>query len=249
MGAVLTKVRRGAARIGGTARDDGVGRAALLALRLVGQILWWLPARGLDVLLDLRLGGRTRGVVRNESVLRAISTGGDSNWYEPVQTSKFRRILAAVELEPSASAFLDLGAGRGRAVLLAAQAGFADVVGVELDPDLAAAAERNAARWSARRAGRMRGRSLTVLHQDAVDAVIPDGPVLVFLYNSFGPASLRRVLERMVASHRSAPRPIWLCYLNPQHASVVDENPALVVRLRQPDWVLYTVGDVVVGAA
>lgn len=239
---VVAKVRRRSAEVVQVARDDGVRAAGPLVGRLVGHALGVGPARLRDLVLDLRLGGRTRGVLRNEDLLRARSIGGDSNWYEPVQPRKFRRILTAVDLDPRYSTFLDLGAGRGRAMLLAAQAGFGTVVGVELDPALAAEADRNVARWMARRGPRS-AVQLSVLHQDAVETAVPDGPVLVFLYNSFGPKSLRAVLERLTDSYVSAPRPMWLCYLNAQHASVVAEYTTLGPRVRRDDWIVYEFKD------
>ncbi len=42
--------------------------------------------------------------------------------------------------------FVDIGAGKGRALLVAAESPFYEVVGVELNPELAAVAERNIAR-------------------------------------------------------------------------------------------------------
>ena len=238
---VAGKLRSDRERIASTATEHGVGRAILLGARLVAEGLWWGPARVLDVLLDVRLGGRTRGVVRNESTVRQLSVTGDSNWYEPVQGRKFRAIMAGVRLEPASSSFLDLGAGRGRAMLLAARAGFREIVGVELDPQLAVEATVNVDRWLASRAGRRSGAWLTVRQEDAVETAIPDGPVLVFLYNSFGPVSLRLVLDRMLASHLADPRPMWLCYLNPQHAAVTDAEPALVAQVRRHGWVIYRV--------
>ena len=40
--------------------------------------------------------------------------------YEPIQAFMFRRILAEVRVDPRDYAFVDLGSGKGRAVLLAA---------------------------------------------------------------------------------------------------------------------------------
>lgn len=237
---VVRKVRRRGTEVVQIARDEGLRTAAPLVGRLIRHAVSAGPARVRDVALDLRLGGRTRGVLRNEDLLRASSIGGDSNWYEPVQPRKFRRIAAAVDLDPAQSTFLDLGAGRGRAMLLAAERGFGHVVGVELDPALAAEAERNVAAWTARRSRRSVGQVISVLHEDAVETALPGGPLLVFLYNSFGANSLRRLLSRLVEDHAASPRPVWLCYVNAQHAEVVAEHPALVLRVQQDDWIVYS---------
>ncbi len=195
----------------------------------------------LETAVDLKLGATTRGMVKNESVL-AASAGADGHVYQPVPVRKFRRILAASTLQPGGATFLDLGAGRGRALLLAADAGFRRVIGVELDPDLAADARRNLARLARRRSvdtGPVP--TSAVLCQDAVDVVLPPGPLLVFLYNSFGPRTLRRVLERIEESVRCDPRLVQLAYHNPVHADVIEARPAFVRTAGGRDWALYTV--------
>jgi SAM-dependent methyltransferase len=89
--------------------------------------------------------------------------------------------------------FVDLGAGMGRAVLLASELGFKAVDGVELHPTLARIARKNASLWRA--AGRERG-PVRIVHGDAVEFALPPGPLLVFLFNPFGAPVLRRLLKR-----------------------------------------------------
>ena len=71
--------------------------------------------------------------------------------------------------------------------------------------------------------------------------VLPPGPLLVFLYNSFGPRTLRRVLERIEESVRCDPRLVQLAYHNPVHADVIEARPAFVRTAGGRDWALYTV--------
>jgi SAM-dependent methyltransferase len=223
------------------AREEGPAGAARSVGRLVRGGLHRTGAYLAETAVDLWLGSRTRGIVHNEAELRALSPTGDGHHYQAVALRKWRRILVAVDLEPAQSTFLDLGAGRGRALLFAAEAGFARVVGVELDPALAADAERNIARWRARR-GRGADQSMSVLVADAATVELPAGPVLVLVYNSFGPETLRRVLTRVVEGQRRHRHPVRLCYLNAQHPDVIAEQPALVPVARDDDWILYAVG-------
>jgi SAM-dependent methyltransferase len=223
-----SRVCEAAARSG---RAAALGTAVSLSVGGVRRA----GAHLLETAVDVRMGVSTRGLVENGPVLRA-SACGDGHPYQAVPVRKFRRILAAAPVVPADSTFLDLGAGRGRALLLAAEAGFRDVVGVELDPALAADAERNLTRYA-----RGRGVAGSVRCQDAADVVVPDGPLLVFVYNSFGPRTLRRVLDRLEDSSCTDPRPLLLAYHNPVHADVVEERPALVPTGRGRDWALYSV--------
>lgn len=242
LAAVLDKVHRFRAEVSVVAARRGpaaaLGTAALLSVgsaRRAGAYL-------LEAAIDLRMGAATRGVVKHESVL-AASAGADGHVYQPVPARKFGRILAASSVQPDDTTFLDLGAGRGRALLLAADAGFRRVIGIELDPALAADARRNLARHAQRRsADAGTGTTSSVLCQDAVDVVLPPGPVLVFIYNSFGPRTLRWVLERLEDSVRRDPRPVLLAYHNPVHADVIETRPAFVRTAGGRDWALYSVG-------
>jgi SAM-dependent methyltransferase len=196
-----------------------------------------------ELLVDRRYGMTTRGIVRNELALRASADHADSNHYQAISLRGFREVVSAADVDPGTTAFVDLGAGRGRALILAAEHGFTDVLGVELDPELAEQARRNVGRWEERRAGRHpTPAQIEVRTDDAARIELPKGPMLLFLYNSFGPATLRTLLGRVVASYEADPRPVRLCYFNPVHADVAAHDPALSVAARGDGWLVYALG-------
>src|SRR5690242_3381287 len=134
------------------ARQDGGMRAATIVLaRTLRQACMRAVVTTGDVIVDRRYGMRTAGVVRNERTLRDRSEHADSNHYQPISRRGFRQILLAADVDPGVASFVDLGAGRGRALVFAAEHGFRTVVGVELDPALAEQARSNLAGWQARR--------------------------------------------------------------------------------------------------
>ncbi len=90
--------------------------------------------------------------------------------------------------------FVDLGCGKGRAMLLASERPFREILGVELNPGLATTAERNVAVWQAD------GRAVAPMRVacgDAVEVAYPSGPMLVFIYNSFAAPVVRGVLDAL----------------------------------------------------
>jgi len=107
--------------------------------------------------------------------------------------------------------FIDIGAGMGRALLLAAEMPFCEVVGVELNPMLARIARRNLAVWRA--VGRLRSPA-RICCRDAVDFRIPPGPCLIFLFNPFGATVMRRMLRQMAVSFAGRPKELDLLYVN-----------------------------------
>jgi hypothetical protein len=194
-----------------------------------------------EVAVDRQLGIRTAGIVRNEQALHGFAQHADGQYYQPISRSGFRQVIAAAGVNPRTAAFIDLGAGRGRALIFAAEEGFKDVRGVELDATLASEARANVTSWAKRRRRAGEGPDITVDVGDAVEVELPPGPVLVFVYNSFGESTLRVVLARLIASADANPRPITLCYFNPVHARVIDDEERLIVTARSPYWLVCTV--------
>ena len=92
-------------------------------------------------------------------------------------------------------------------LLLAAELPFASVQGVELSPELHSRAIHNIA--SVRRLRRRAGKVESTM-QNATDYELPDSDLVLFFNNPFGPAIMRTVLHRAMASWKSRPRDILL---------------------------------------
>lgn len=116
--------------------------------------------------------------------------------------------------------FIDLGCGKGRALLLASRLPFLEVIGIELNPELATIAENNANRW--RRLGKAVS-PIRIVVGDATQPVLPDGPVLLFLYNSFAEPMVHRLASHL--NHSTISHPVDLIYQNAYHAEVFSPQP------------------------
>ena len=131
-----------------------------------------------------------------------------------------------VPLDPEWSrfSFVDLGCGKGRALLLASRYPFRAILGVELDPVLAATAQANLCAFQA---PWQQCHRLTALHGDATAIDLPESPLLLYLYHPFLAPALKRVLRRLERSLRQRPRELWLVYINPEAAHVLRSFPLL----------------------
>ncbi|MGI4830084.1 MAG: class I SAM-dependent methyltransferase [Janthinobacterium lividum] len=122
--------------------------------------------------------------------------------------------------------FLDVGAGKGRAMLLASRHPFLRIEGVELNPQLATIAARNIAIWHAD--PQADALAPIVLHQaDATVHPLPLEPTLAYLFHPFEAKLLRKFLHHVYASLRAVPRPFDLAYVNAEHDSLLDREPGL----------------------
>ena len=115
--------------------------------------------------------------------------------------------------------FVDIGAGMGRAVLLAAELPFRKVVGVEFHPALVRAARRNLAAWRA--TGRIRS-DARIEARDAVDYVFPPGPCVAFLFNPFGAVVMRRWLRATTRAFTARPGELDVLYVNNEQEGVFE---------------------------
>jgi SAM-dependent methyltransferase len=134
--------------------------------------------------------------------------------------------------------FLDIGAGKGRGLLVASEYHFRKVVGIELNPALAAIARRNVAQWNAARDTDPTAEPIApieVLGQDALEFKLPDAPTLLFLFHPFEEPVLRKLLrhiETQLGRRAAARAPdgrtpaLDLIYVNAECASVFDRHPA-----------------------
>ena len=124
-------------------------------------------------------------------------------------------------------AFVDLGCGKGRAVLLASALGFREVVGVELNAGLAEVARSNVAIWIA--AGMARS-PIRIECRDAAEGDWPWGPCLVYLYNPFAEKVMRVVVEALLEQFGDRRDELEIVYQKPEQAAVLETDFELVWR-------------------
>ena len=137
----------------------------------------------------------------------------DANRYVPSTYALLDAVSARLsrELEPSATGFVDVGSGKGKALIGAARAGWRSVRGIELSASLHDVAVANVRRLGLEdRVSCGRG--------DAAELVLAPHERVVYLFNPFTGATLERCLDRIVAAGRETARHV--VYVNPtEHAA------------------------------
>ena len=171
---------------------------------------------------DVRHGTDTGGYISGADLQGVSLSGLYATAYAGVPPSVMTQAIADLPLRPAEFTFVDLGCGKGRALLVAAEFPFPRLLGVELATELCEAARANVASsadWSAR---------ISILNQDATTVVYPDGPLLIFLFHPFLAPVLRKVLANLERQLRRAPREVYLLYArNPRFTEVMERFPFL----------------------
>jgi hypothetical protein len=171
-----------------------------------------LAAVAADRLFDFRHGVDTSSTRPLERLAIDSPSKSQGDDYEPTRVLPLRRVSRRIRAQaPPESVLLDLGRGKGRVLMVAAQAGFKAARGVEFSPELCEVATRNLERF---RASTRSSAVLTVVRADAAGYPIQNDENVFFMFNPFSDAVLDRVLENMGASLAAHPR---LAILAPRH--------------------------------
>jgi SAM-dependent methyltransferase len=159
---------------------------------------------------DERFGVETSGLIYD------LPTGSQhdacNHGYFAVAPSIFRESLERLNIDHARFRFVDLGSGKGRALLLASDYPFREVLGVELSPELHRIARRNIARYL--RSGT--SAPVVSLRADAAEFCWPAGPLVVYMWNAFAQPVMERVLTNLRASFHEHPREMYLVYMHPE---------------------------------
>lgn len=170
-----------------------------------------LVNRASDLLWELRLGIRTQGC--------AASPFPDAHPYGFLSYHTYFAILDSLKLSRN-DVVVDLGCGKGRICCAAAQYDIRESIGVEIDPQLAAAAQDNGLRMRRRRAPlRIVADSAVALDYDPVSVIV--------MFHPFGRDTMAAVMDRLEDSLARRPRPLRIVYANPLFDDVLAERPWL----------------------
>ena len=150
----------------------------------------------------------------------------------------WRQRLAGTGYAVEDYTLVDVGAGKGRVLMLASEYGFREIVGVELNPELVRVARQNLHEFG--RKGRIIGlprlkvetwgtRRVRIIEGDALAVTLPDGPVVLFYFNSFEREMTEMWLARLGEVAVRRPWPLDLIYVHPEFDALVRQVPGVLV--------------------
>jgi hypothetical protein len=175
-------------------------------------------------------GVDTSGLIWGEHLTSGSRNDRWSTAYYGIAPSIFNAVLAELRDSIPGAAFVDMGSGKGRAVMLASQLPFAEVVGVELSPALHEIAMTNFETFRRKAAVSTK---VDLQCKDAAEFEFPSQPLILFFYHPFCKPVLKTVLRRLEQSLRANPRPAHVVYINTELREVLDGTPYLTQTFSQ----------------
>lgn len=183
---------------------------------------------------DERLGVDTSGLILPHDLSGCGRNDVFGSGYIGVPPSLFHQALERLEIDHSRFTFVDLGSGKGRALLLASQHPFHEIVGVELSDELHAIASANLLR---RRTDVQGCQNVRSIRGDATEFQFPPGPMVVYMWRPFDEPVLKQVLANLQQSLRQEPREVYVLYLGVE-VEPCFENIAELRKLWSSEFVI-----------
>jgi SAM-dependent methyltransferase len=235
-------VRRSLARFDYAIRRHGwLGAVSRLVAHIVQYGFHRRHRQEIDT-FDAKNGTDTGGICEIGTL--DIACSPNAIYAERYQASSIdwvRRSLASLDIELSQFAFVDFGSGKGRVLFIAAEFPFREVIGVEFSRELNEIAVANISRLRSSAVASGKVRSVCT---DAVSFELPQSHIVCYFYNPFGAAVMQRIVERLVAHHRSHGYRIIVVYADPRHPELFQRTGQFSISRRDKDvTILQTVGE------
>jgi SAM-dependent methyltransferase len=144
--------------------------------------------------------------------------------YQPTEPAPFREMISRLPVNLCEFTFIDIGSGKGRVLLMAANYPFRRIIGLELLPALHSIALQNLARYKSQTQQCFR---IEPVCCDACDFELPLEPLLLYFFHPLSQPDLHRFLAHLQQSLQHEPRAVYAIYHNPVFDFIFEETKVL----------------------
>lgn len=165
-----------------------------------------------DRRFDSRFHVETEGIVDIQNLDFPDADRQHASVYQPVRLHAFSELMRVLKIRHEDFTFVDFGAGKGRAMLLASAYPFRRIIGIELSPELCRIAAGN---FGAYKNAKQRCKKLEIVCQNATHFVMPPESSVLYFYNPFDESVMGQVIANLQASLIEHPRHVFVVLYNP----------------------------------
>jgi hypothetical protein len=176
------------------------------------QAPWQIRKKLVDASFDKDHGVDTGGTTQLTDLVIAGPYRRLGSTHIASDPDEFANAVASLDIEHQDFTFIDLGSGKGRALVLALSYPFRRIVGVEFALELHRVAEANLISLAAMGTN---VRRIELFHADVMSFNFPEEPSVIYLYAPFEGDVMRKMVRRVLQSYAANPRPIFILYANP----------------------------------
>ena len=190
---------------------------------------------------EKQLGINTHSIVNLDKLTLATENSDQNHHYQGASYYILFSILNKLPKETQNLEFIDYGCGKGRALFVAEQCGFTNLIGVDIAKELIDDANANKLVYQKKN----KESKISFLFSDATAYSIPITACVFYFFNPFGEDILQMVIQNIKESLRQHPRKIYCVYLNPKYQTVFEKNNFQIFytekNKRYLEGVIYTI--------
>jgi|CXWL01.1.fsa_nt_gi SAM-dependent methyltransferase len=158
-------------------------------------------------------------------------------FYQCVHEGVLRSIIEAFAADAAEYEFVDIGSGKGKALLVASTYPFRRVRGVEFSPQLHETATRNIAAFGS--AGPVKCEDVRSYCLDAREVSDFGANTLVFMFNPLSAVPMEQFVRRIEAEAQASGASMIIAYLAPRARRPLDESKVFACLLDSARLVVY----------
>lgn len=189
---------------------------------------------------EKQLGINTHSIVNLNKLTLAGENSQQNHHYQGASYYILFSIFEKLPIETKNLPLIDYGCGKGRALFVAEQCGFTNLIGVDIAKELINDANANKAVYVRKNSQS----KIDFLFEDATKYLIPDNAQVFYFFNPFGEEVLQKVIDNIKESVKQHPRKVYCIYLNPKFKAVFEENGFKVFYIeknkRYLEGIIYT---------
>jgi SAM-dependent methyltransferase len=190
-------------------------------------VLFKLYVAFVDRWFDFRYGTDTCRWATLDKLHIVGTNKSHGNRYEPARIVVMRQLFRQIRpLVPKESVVVDLGSGKGRVLLIAAECGFTAATGVEFAAKLCEIARNNCLIYQ-RKTGCVA--QFRIVEGDVADYDMTEHDNVFVLFNPFDSFVMEKVMARLKTSLLQFPRKVLVCMYNMESVDPMSRTPGFAV--------------------
>ena len=166
------------------------------------------------------LGINTHSIVNLDNLTLAGEDSEQNHHYQGASYFVLFSIFNKLPENTKQHPLIDFGCGKGRALFVAEQCGFTNLIGVDIAKELIDDANENKALYQKKNDQS----TISFLFEDATKYQIPNDACVFYFFNPFGEDILQQVINAIKESVKNNSRKIYCIYLNPKYKAVFEKN-------------------------
>lgn len=166
------------------------------------------------------LGVNTHSIVNLDKLTLAGVASVENHHYQGASYFILFKVFNLLPTQLKSKPLIDYGCGKGRALFVAEQCGFTNLIGVDIAKELIENANSNLLIYSKKN----NESKFSFLFEDATKYLIPNDADTFYFFNPFGENIIQLVINNIKESLKQNPRSVYCIYLNPKYKEVFETN-------------------------